>query len=145
MRERDLDRGDDLANVALSVFGGMEQEAKHGGRNLCPTHAACLENRRFVRRAQLRKRGIDGSVERGKECPCRVLRHVRLALLCECLQLSLGECLAPRIGEESVEAARRVPDVKTDRSSPGWPGPEIAGRQRRDVLVHFLAALEQSV
>src|SRR3954468_12356721 len=134
MRERNLDRGDDLANVALSVFGGMEQEAKHGGRNLCATHSACLEKRRFVCRSQLQERGIDGSVESGKECPCRVPRQVRLALLGECPELSLGECLAPCIGEESVEAARRVPDVETNRTTPGWPGPEIASRQRRDVL-----------
>src|SRR3954447_19357353 len=99
MRERDLDRGDDLAHVALSVFGGMEQEAEHGGRNLCAAHAACLEKRRFVCRAQLQERGIDGSVECGKECPCRVPRHVRLALVRECPELSLGEWLTPRIGE----------------------------------------------
>src|SRR4051794_9407965 len=109
MRQRDLDSGDDLADVALCVFGGMEQEPEHGGGDPCPAHAAWLEKRRLPCRAQLQERGIDRSVERGKESLGRVPRHVRFALVGECLTLDLRERLAARVREKAVKAARRMP------------------------------------
>ena len=141
----DLDRRDHLPDVSLGVLGGVKQQPQHGGGQLRAADTAGIEEPRRVRVTELLQRPIDRANELfDQACGCDVGRR-RIALRPGNGDLLRREGFATGIREQPIEAARRMPRVKTRRSRPTRPRPELIRRQTREVDFDFLAALEQRV
>ena len=140
-----LRRGDELADVPLRVFRGVEKKAEHGGGELAATDAAGVKKRRLTRCAELLERLFDCMIESGDELAIHSWGEVRRLFTGERLPLSVREAFAPGVREQPVEASPRVTDMESDGRGVAWTRPYLLGRESCDVRRHFFPTLEQAV
>jgi hypothetical protein len=144
-RRHDLDGCRQLSHVTLRVFGRMEQQAEHGRRQLRASHAAHVKKRCLAGSTKLLKRAIDGVLEVGDESDASARFAIGIRFHGKRSLLSGGKRFTASVGEQSIEAPGRVPDVKSDGSGAAGTRPYLQWLQRRDVLSHFFTTLEQTV
>src|SRR5829696_1972706 len=118
-----------LPNVALRVLGGVEQQTQYRGREPRAADASRLEQRRLAGCPQLRQRALDRCIEPGGERGGGIGCEIRHFLHGKRGHLRWQERLAPRIGEQAVEAGRRVARVKADRRGAVRTLPQLLRRE----------------
>src|SRR4051812_18667958 len=70
-RPHHLGGRDDLADVALGVLGGVEEEAEDVAGELHAAHLARLQQGALVGGAELRERAVDGGVDEAHQLGSR--------------------------------------------------------------------------
>jgi hypothetical protein len=111
----DFRRCHNLPGMPLSVLRGMKQQAQHCGRQTGTAHAARFVQRPDGRLADLIERAIDGLVGLAKQCGWFFVRSRGFRFGFHGRLLGFGESLTARICQESVEAARKMSQVKSNR------------------------------
>lgn len=129
--------------MPLRVLGSVEKQPEHRRGQLETPDSAGGEQRRLQRAAELLESSADLLLESRRELGGLRRRSSRGRFRVEKDSLLRRESFSSRIGEQPVQTARRMTDVKPYRSSPTGTSPEIRGRKRSYDGTHFLQGLEK--
>jgi len=116
--------GDDLAGVSLSVVGTVDEEASDGGGKGTAAYGSGLIEVCGSEGADAAEGGVEALVEffeEGGGC-----RGDRIEFGAEGFELGGAELVAFGVGEEAIEAADDVSEVKGDGGEVGGAGVEGA-------------------
>jgi hypothetical protein len=129
--------GDDLAGVALSVVGTVDEEASDGGGKGTAAYGSGLIEVCGSEGADAAEGGVEALVEffeEGGGC-----RGDRIEFGAEGFELGGAELVAFGVGEEAIEAADDVSEVKGDGGEVGGAGVEGGVGERGAGVVDVLA------
>lgn len=110
--------------MSLYVFGGMEQQSEDSGRQLLAADATRLRENLRGRASQLAEGTIDSGIEDLEQISHAGGGAVRLPFVRERFALLVRQGLTPGVGEEAIDHAGDVLQVKSHRRNAGRTGPE---------------------
>ncbi len=126
----DLGGGHDLPCVPLGVLGGMKQQSPDRRRQTRPPDAARLVQRLHAGRQDLMQRPLDGVARRSQQNRRLIVRQSGAFLSVERRPLHIAEALASCVGQQPIETAREMLQVKSNRGRTAGPRPELFKGQR---------------
>ena len=132
----DLRGGDGLTRVALGVVGTVDEEAADGGGQGTASHGAGLVEVGDGEGADTQEGGVEALVEFGEQCG---FRGIGVELGAESFELGGAELVAFGVGEEAIEAARDVAEVKGEGCDLRGAGVERGAGERSAGGIDVLA------
>jgi hypothetical protein len=127
------------------VLGRVKEETERIGRKLRSPDFACDKEIRFTRRAQLEHRGCDPGGKLAREVLGSQRAHLHRFLGGECRELHLAQRFAPRVGEQPVEAAKRVLHMEREWRGVARLAADLFGRESRKGFLNVLIGVDQRV
>lgn len=129
--------------MARRVFGRMKQQPEHIRRQLGSTDATELEKLLSRGPAEL----IEGAIDlRGRDADKFSHRgwwRARIAFGTRSCLLFVGQRLSPRVGQETIEGAAKMTDMKADRCGAARSKPDVLGWHLRGDLLEVFTGLDQ--
>ena len=133
----------DLAGMSRGVFGDVEDQPDHRGRQLGAADGAWLQQRRHIGCLHLREGAVDAGVGDGEGLVCGCRWQARLALGLHPGQLCGCERFTTRVRQQPVGGAGDVSKVETDGPRIAGSRPQLLGREVGSMPLHFLAHLQE--
>lgn len=123
------------------MLGSVKDEAEGGRGEALPAHCTRQEEAGLRYGAQVRNSRIDPGRETRKQSRQLEAIIVGRALGSEGVELLRREGGPPRVGQETVEAARKMEEMKANRRHAARSRPELIGGEvggdGQDVLAHL--------
>ena len=116
---------DDLSGVALGVLGGVKEQSDDGRWKSRTADRPRLVERIERGRPNLVERSIDRARRRSHQRHELIAWEPRTLFLIKRRSLVTRQALAARIGEQAVEAAGQVAEMKSDRCGAAGPCPDV--------------------
>jgi hypothetical protein len=133
-----------LADVPHGVLGTVSQAAEDGGRQLRPSDPSKIAERGNVDSFELVDRRFDACVQ-SRQHRGNIGRGEHIAFSPHRCELLRRQRVAARVGEEPIDYARHVPDVKGRRCNASRARVPFGFCQARDELIDTLANLQENV
>jgi hypothetical protein len=134
-----------LTEVALDVFGGMEQQAEDRRRKLLAAHRPVFGERALVGGAKLMQRLYHTITESLHQWVSGHSGSRRTAFCPKLGHLQRGKLLPFGIGEKSVNHSAHVLQMKTNGRDASWTRPQLVGGESMEQLLHLVRGLHQGV